>query len=326
MTPRPVRHARPIRAFYKMAGKCLTACAALVAAGGLANAQDAVIRVPSDIPSLQEAVAGAPNDALIRIAPGRYAGPIRIQRPVTLRGDEAGDVYLIASDRAPVIEISATTNVTLQRLHIVGGSHGIFVQRSQGITIRENIIRGSRLAGVRVRLAAAAIFDNRIIDTRPPYGRGIELSNSAGLPLSIVAGNTVSGHPLDGIVLNMASLVRIENNYIGNNRKNGIAVREMSRALILDNVIDQNVENGIYVLDYSLATVCRNTLTNTYAARPKNGVRYGNGILVDFYSRLVLGQNALRGYGNADIRTLAHAEITKIPVITQNDSCGTVYR
>ncbi len=317
--------ARPIA--FGLSRICLAASVltAFMLTSGSADADESVsIWVPADVAKLRDALEQAPDGAAIHLAPGHYKGPFVIRKPLTLRAQVSGATRLFAPDDVPVVEIATTAGVTLEGLYISGGKYGVLVSRSTGITIRKSTIRNSRLAGIRVRLGSVEIYDNRIIDTRPPFGRGIEISNTIAWPRSIVAGNTISGHPLNGIAINMASMVVVDNNFITRNRKNGVAVREMSHVMIRDNVVAKNVENGIHVMDYSSATACRNRVTDTIPSPSEDGIRYGNGILVDFHSRLALGPNVLQGNAGDNIRTLAGAEIAMIPVGMQGGLCGDV--
>lgn len=164
-----------------------------------------IIRVPQDFQSISEALAAAPDHALIELAAGLYREALAVNRPVTLRGDEAGGVVIAAPDDAPAIEIRDTEDVTIEGLTIIGGEYGLFVTRSQNIALRDNHVSGSRLTGIKVRLGAADILDNTVIQARPPYGMGIHVTNTTQWPPSRVAGNIVLGNARSGIYTNMTA-------------------------------------------------------------------------------------------------------------------------
>ena len=82
----------------------------------------------------------------------------------------------------------------------------------------------------------------------------------------------------------MTGMIYIEDNIVTDNQQHGISIDEMSHALVADNIVDRNAETGIYVFDMSMASICGNVVRNTEAAVAGAGMRFGNGILIDFHS------------------------------------------
>ena len=121
-----------------------------------------VIHVPGDYATIAEALAAAPDHAVIEIAAGTYPETLVVSRPVSLRPAGSGEVLLAPAADEPVIAITDTQAVTIEGLTIVGGEHGIFVTHSKDVTIRDNIVSDSRLVGIKVRLGAADILDNTV--------------------------------------------------------------------------------------------------------------------------------------------------------------------
>lgn len=263
-----------------------------------------VIRVPRDYPTISGAVAAAPDHAVIELASGTYREALALYRPVVLRGQAAGGVVIAAGDDRPVISILDTEAVTIAGLTILGGEYGIFVTRSQEVTIRGNTVSGSRLTGIKVRLGAADILDNTVINARPPYGMGIHVTNTTQWPESRVAGNIVVGNARSGIYTNMTGMITIEDNIVRANGEHGIAVTEMSHADVFGNLVDDNAITGIQLLDMSMALICDNIVDDTRGdAEPKN-IRQGNGITVDYHSEAVLAGNSIFGSAQNGISVL----------------------
>ena len=197
----------------------------------------------------------------------------------------------------------------IEGLTISGGKFGIFVTRSQNVTIRDNVISDSRLVGIKVRLGAADIWNNTIRDANAPYGRGIHITNTTQWAASYVIGNTVSGNALSGIVTNMTGMIYIEGNIVTDNQQHGISIDEMSHALVADNIVDRNAENGIYVFDMSMASICGNVVRNTVAEAEARGNRFGNGILIDFHSAAEVHDNIVTGSSKHGIQMLFASRI-----------------
>ena len=263
-----------------------------------------VIRVPHDYQSISEALSAAPDHAVIELASGVYRESLVVDRPVTLRADEAGGVVIAAPDDAPAIEVRDTEDVAIDGLTIIGGEYGVLVTRSQEVAIRGNHVSDSRLTGIKVRLGAAEILDNTVIQARPPYGMGIHVTNTTQWPASRVSGNIVLGNARSGIYTNMTGMITIEDNIVRGNGEHGIAVTEMSHADVFGNLVDDNAFSGIRLLDMSMAFICGNIIADTRSDADAMNIRQGNGIIVDYHSEAVLSSNTIFGSAQNGISVL----------------------
>lgn len=270
-----------------------------------ASALTIVIRVPEDYETIGDALAAAPAGAIIEIAAGAYPESLVISRPVSLRpAEENGEVLLAPAADEPVIAVIDTDSVTIEGLSIVGGEIGIFVTRSQDITIRDNIVSGSRLVGIKVRLGAAHILDNTVFHAQPPYGMGIHVTNTTQWPPSRVAGNLVFGHSRSGIYTNMTGMIEVMDNVVSDNGRHGIAITEMSHADVFDNIVVDNAETGIQLLDMSIAHICDNFVSDTRGSSDAPQIRQGNGIIIDYHSEATLSGNTIQGSAQHGISLL----------------------
>ena len=262
-----------------------------------------VARVPGDYATIGEALATVPAGSVIEIADGAYQEALIITKPVTLRAMDAGEALLLADDDVPVITIEDTVSVTIEGLRIRGGEHGIFVTRSQDISIRDNVVADSRLTGIKVRLGAADIINNTVLQTRAPYGIGIHVTNTMAWAASRVLGNIVVANARSGIYTNMTGMIEIADNIVRDNGEHGIAVTEMSHADVFENIVAGNRDSGIHLLDMSLARICDNIVAETVGAGAAH-IRRGNGIMVDFHSEAVLAGNTVQGSAQHGISLL----------------------
>ena len=310
------RFARLEHRVFGLAGRlAMLACVVLLLSTSHSSGLALIIHVPADYETISAALENAPDDAIVEVAEGNYRESLVIERPLTLRSKEGVTVLLSGSDDEPVIQISDTENVLIEDLTISGGKFGIFVTRSLNITIRNNVISDSRLVGIKVRLGSADIRNNTIRDANAPYGRGIHITNTTQWAASHVIGNTVSGNALSGIVTNMTGMIYIEDNIVTDNQQHGISIDEMSHALVADNIVDRNAETGIYVFDMSMASICGNVVRNTLAAVAGAGLRFGNGILIDFHSMAEVHNNIVIDNANHGIQMLFDSRI----VASSND-------
>ncbi len=254
------------------------------------------LRVPEDYESIAAAIADAPDHAVIEIAAGAYREALIIGRPLTLRALERAQVTLVApSDDRSVVAIRDTDAVSIEGLTIVGGEYGIFVTNSRAIKIQGNTVLGSRLAGIKVRLGAADILNNSVINAQAPYGFGIHVTNTMQWPESRVTGNIVFGNAHGGIYTNMTSMIHINDNIVRQNGEYGIAVTEMSHADVLGNTVAGTTGIGINVLDMSMALVCDNLVIDTLSDIDSQSIRNGTGITVDYHSEAFLSGNTIAG-------------------------------
>ena len=263
-----------------------------------------IIRIPDDYQTISEALSSAPNHAVIEIAAGTYHEALLVERPVTLRGDEAGGVVVVSPDDVPVISVLDTAAVTIEGLTIIGGEYGIFVTHSQNVTLRNNFVSDSRLTGIKVRLGAADILDNTVVNARPPYGMGIHVTNTTQWPESRVIGNIVVGNARSGIYTNMTAMITIEDNIVRDNGAHGIAVTEMSHADVIGNLVDDNAITGIQLLDMSMALICDNIVADTRSEADSMNIRQGNGITIDYHSEAILAGNTVLGSAQNGISIL----------------------
>jgi parallel beta-helix repeat protein len=263
-----------------------------------------VIKVPGDYATIAEALAAAPDHAVIEIAAGTYPETLIVKRPVSLRPAGKGEVLLSAAADEPVIAITDTQAVTIEGLTIVGGEHGIFVTHSKDVTIRDNIISDSRLVGIKVRLGAADILDNTVFHAQPPYGMGIHVTNTTQWPTSRVIGNLVFGHTRSGIYTNMTGMIEVFDNVVTDNGQHGIAITEMSHADVFGNIVVDNAEAGIQLLDMSMAHICDNIVSDTGGLSDAPKIRQGNGIIIDYHSEATLAGNTIQGSAQHGISIL----------------------
>ena len=188
-----------------------TAIAAAAAWTSPAAAREWRVAAGTALPSPQAAVAVAAPGDTIRVAPGVYRGPLRVDRPLRLVGE--GWPVLDGGGQGTVVELSAS-----------GARLEGFVVRGSGSSLeRED-------AGVLVTARDAAVVGNRFEDVL----FGISVQEAPG---TVVVRNAIRGKALDIARRGDASRVgqscgaRVEGNVVEHGRdvvlwySNGLAVR-----------------------------------------------------------------------------------------------------
>lgn len=155
--------------------------------------------------ALQPLVDATPDGGTLRLAPGRYMGPLRIARPITLDG--GGHAVLVGDGQGHVVTVSGR-DVTLRGLHIRGSgdSHdradsgllvqgqghvlqdnrlddvlfGIHLQGASGVRVQGNQVRGKALP-TGLRGDALRLWNsrgNQVLGNRFERARDLTLINS----------------------------------------------------------------------------------------------------------------------------------------------------
>lgn len=273
----------------------------------------AVINVPSDHPTISQALAAADEGATIRLAPGVYEEALLISRPVTLEGPRDGTAEIRGSRDGPVISVMDTSDVTIHRLNITGGEFGVLVRQSQDVAITGNTIRDNHMRGVRVVFGSAHITDNLIADTSGEGAKGVHIANALSWPESTVSNNVIERSGAEGILTNLAH-VMIENNVVRDNQGRGISINEMSVASVVGNTVTGEGDTGILVLDMSSADVHNNDIE----------MAQGDGIRLEFHAEARLRNNSIlseRGCGIiSSVGSLASGDGNRLQGTT--GSCG----
>lgn len=186
---------------------------------------------------LAAAIAAAPAGATIRVRGGHYAGPVVIDRPLTLLGEDW-----------PVIDGGGTGTV----VHITAPDvrfQGFVVQGSGTSHDRED-------SGILVRAPRAAIVGNRVLDSL----FGVQLLDA---PAGLVEGNLIVGKELpepqrgDGIKLWYSPDARVVGNHVLNGRD--VLVWYSDRTLVRGNLVERG-RYGVHFMYSNDSTVEHNVL------------------------------------------------------------------
>jgi len=227
-----------------------------------------------------------PPGATIRLAPGRHAGPLRIDRPLALLG-EAGAV-LAGPGTGSVVVVSAP-DVRIEGLEITGSgldtpamdSAILLTQTAVRARVRSNRLVDN-LFGVYVHGAAGSVIENNLISGRRDLrlseaGNGVAIWNAPGAQ---VIGNAIR-HGRDGIFVKTSSHNVFANNtfdelrfaihymytndsrIVGNRSRGnhvGWAIMYSDRLEIRDNVSDGDRDHGLMLNSTNRSQVVGNVV------------------------------------------------------------------
>ncbi len=259
-----------------------TALAGLLAAN---QTTAAVLRPSANEPDLQSVIDRAQDGDVIELSSGRWQGPLRIDKAIILRGENAvidgrnvGNVIVIDAPGARI------EGLTLQNSGSDVGAPDccVFVtKRATGAVIRDNRMQGC-VFGIWVHeTEAAQIVGNHIMgrtDLRSAdRGNGIHLFNASHL---VVSGNHVE-QARDGIFVSATEDSLIEDNVtvnlrfgvhymysysntlrgnVANDNAIGLALMESLHLVVEDNEALRNDRYGILFRDVQHSEIRRNRL------------------------------------------------------------------
>jgi nitrous oxidase accessory protein len=233
-----------MRCGSRSAGSFLGAAALGLALAWAGAASAAAVAVRPGPDSLRQAVAqAAPGDELY-LTPGQYAGPILLDKPLTLDGTAGAVIDGGGIDRVITITASGVTvrGVTVRHSGTKGENFdsGIYIEQgADGPVIENNVLEGNLFGIVLHGCHDAVVRNNRIANRNDLWlndrGNGIHVWNNKG---SLIEGNHVVGGR-DGIYIEVSHENIIRGNWFENLR---FAVHYMysNRNEVTDNVSIHN--------------------------------------------------------------------------------------
>ena len=235
---------------------------------------------------IQSLLDALPPGATVRLAAGRHAGPLHIDRSLTLLG-EAGSV-LVGPGTGSVVVVTAP-DVRIEGLEITGSGLDApamdsairLAQSAERARIRSNRLVDN-LFGVYVHGAAASIVENNLIEGRrdlrlPEAGNGVSIWNAPGAQ---VVGNAIR-YGRDGIFVKTSSHNLFANNsfdelrfaihymytndsrIVGNRSRGnhvGWAIMYSDRLEIRGNVSDDDRDHGLMLNSTNRSQVIGNVV------------------------------------------------------------------
>lgn len=262
-------------------------CAVVAGCGPLAAAG---WTVPAREGALQEILQDAQAGDILRLAPGDHAGPVTVDKPVTLDG--AGKARIVGNGEGSVVTVTVP-GATIQGMTLTGSglSHetldaGVkLTKKAHGAVVRNNRIIDN-LTGVDVHGARNAIVSNNLIEGRRDLrrnerGNGIYVWNAPDL---LAEYNTIR-FGRDGVFVNTSHKDTFRGNLFEELR---FAVHYMHGN---NGVIEDNVSKGNDI-GYALMFSDRLTVRNNVSIGDRN-----HGLMLNYANRARISGNLVSGGG-----------------------------
>ncbi len=227
----------------------------------VAVVSSAVIAVPGDQPTIQDAVDAAGPGDTIQVAPGVYFEAVRVngaQDGLTIEAMDPADPPVIHGTphvSNDGIRVDGIHGVTIRNVHIVGAYNGV---RLNGVTsaLLTGLYIEDNALGIRVYLGQ----DNRVEECTIAHTRveqGIFIDSSPGI---VLAQNFVTDAAHGGIrVLGSPCATLIGNHAIDNRGSDGIGIDHSDGARVHGCVASGNYRHGFLLSNSHGLTLGGNT-------------------------------------------------------------------
>ena len=181
------------------------------------TAEEAIIRVPADYPTIEEAILAAVPGSTILVSSGTYRENLVINKTLTLMGEDKLLTIIDGSATEIVVHIKANM-VTVKGFTIRNGTQGVYIDQSNGSIIFNNVITSNRHSGISLNGSSFnLIYDNLILMNGVTSTPGGGLVVGDGIVLSLSNGNTINGNRLIGNIVRGIALDYSNDNLIVNN-------------------------------------------------------------------------------------------------------------
>jgi nitrous oxidase accessory protein NosD len=226
-------------------------------------------------------VAWATQPPLVRLAAGVHEGPLVIESPQRLVGDDGavvrGGIVVRADD------------VTIRNVTVFGGELGIEIRGSERVRLEQVRVGAATQDAINARESSVSVRDCEI--DAPAGAQGIDISFAMHLPPSSVRGCTIRGGT-EGIVTNLAN-AEISGNDVSGTALRAISMTEMSMGSIDDNRVRDATGIGIFCGDESHCEIEDNEVAGTRADPAGGRSRAGWDVVSHYHAEATLKGNTL---------------------------------
>jgi parallel beta-helix repeat protein len=237
----------------------------LIAETVVTSLHAAVIHVPDNYKTIQEAVEKAlPKDTII-VKEGAYRENIVIAKPLIIKSSKGPDATSVQADNSdkPVFKLNNVNEAAIIGFKITGSAaSGIHLISSQYNEINSNKISGNEI-GIFLHSSNNNTLTNNQADSNEQIGIYLELSDN-----NILKENSADKNNDKGIFLSSSNSNSLIKNSVYLNTWNGITLWSSQNNMLQDNNVFRNTY-GIVISDSEENALIDNTIwSNIYIILP----------------------------------------------------------
>jgi len=237
--------------------------------------------------SVQAAVDAAPNGSTVVLRPGRYEGPIEVDRSITLRGpgatiagNDTGSVVRVTAEDVGIVGFTVTGigNQTRDESAVTGdewdanielgyghGDAAIAAIGAPGVHVADVTVPSTPANGVLLRDSPEAVVRNLSVTGPPVWNDGFMGVMAMRSSVVVEASTFQAGR--DGIYLHRSPETVIRNNTFRENRY-GVHLMHTSDAVVAENRFADQEFGGITIM----TNPARNAIVDNVVANTSNAI------------------------------------------------------
>ena len=202
------------------------------------KASPAIIKVPQDYTTIQEAINQASPGDTIQVSSGTYQESLFIDKTLTLKGEDKNNTILEGSGSYSATILANLTTVNISGFTVKSGDNGIWLEKCSG-----SVITGNNITATRRSIWLHYSHNNTISDNTVMGNfswRGIVLCGQSSN--NTIIRNTIKDNE-EGLGITGENNFIIHNNFI-NNQKQAVMIESHYNAW-------NNTYEGNYWSDYN---------------------------------------------------------------------------
>lgn len=243
--------------------------------------------------TIGEAIAAAPDGALIALSKGTFDEVVTVDRPLTLQGACVAETIVapsVASETEAVLTLTGD-GATVRDLQVAAARLGVVVEAADGVRMESVLVAGAQVAGVRVDAAAVlAATDLVVRDTgaRPSDGMngyGLEVigGGRADLARAAFERNTTIGITVDGVGAELSASDLVVRDTLSRPSDllygSGVGVRFGARVALTRAALEHNRGNAMAVRDEETVLQATDVIARDTQTQELDGI-FGGGLEV----------------------------------------------
>jgi len=250
-----------------------------------------VLNVPSDYPTIQEAVDAASRGDTVKVAPGIYYENVRISKPLVLWGSGGSSTTIDGRKMGRVVSIEAESCLVTGFLVQNSGSTsstwaGIYILGDDAVIGEMQFLNNGIGVEVEGPYQNAVVRNSSFLDSWTGVFLHHETRNSSIIGNTIVSGKY--GRHSQGVRVSWSDLNRIENNRISDGGW-GIYLSGPNNNVIQGNRLDGNKQAGIFIYDGYNNLVLKNQISGVDNTS-------GTGLHFEYANSNVICENVVSDY------------------------------